>query len=302
MIKLVFFTKKGSPKVTPKLLLNLPKNLKTLDLNYCKSNRQHPFFQPLISSLDMKDDRPILQNLLSMKNLEVRYGEVGFCRPFIIALVNELFDIAEEYLKTGSSVNETVYDYNGTSVSLLEYSFQRGSPKMASFLIQHGIDVNWINSSGKSLLQQSMQLWRSDFHEILLQNGANPNVLLVPDRVSPLWSAVLAKNGELVALLLKHKADVNLGSPALEAGPLYLACKIGVFPIVEQLIAHGANPNQVSLQKETNKKVTPIYIAIIQGHKQIVDYLTPYSDLQLNLNLAKQNGDDKILNILKTLK
>ncbi|KIA75902.1 hypothetical protein HK57_00307 [Aspergillus ustus] len=79
------------------------------------------------------------------------------------------------------------------------------------YLLKHGANPDICNGEGQSPLHIVLQggYRRNEIVRILLENGANPN-LVDEDGNTPLGLA--AGNAELVRLLLKHGADIQMGS------------------------------------------------------------------------------------------
>jgi ankyrin repeat protein len=79
------------------------------------------------------------------------------------------------------------------------------------YLLKHGANPDICNGEGQSPLHVALQggYRRNETVRILLENGANPN-LVDEDGNTPLGLA--AGNAELVTLLLKHGADIQMGS------------------------------------------------------------------------------------------
>ncbi|MGB2579366.1 ankyrin repeat protein [Elusimicrobium simillimum] len=84
-------------------------------------------------------------------------------------------------LVTKSNVNDPITDKGLTALYIATYSNQ---PAIVEYLIQHGADVNFISPSGE---------------------------------FTPISTAALLKNLNMVKLLVLHGADVNLGAPIIAA-------------------------------------------------------------------------------------
>ena len=84
---------------------------------------------------------------------------------------------------------------------------------------------------------------------------------------TPLESAVIDRNLEIVRLLLKHKADPNKATSP-DKLPLGLAVKLKSVEMVRILLDHGADP----MLKVRDHAIQDY--AIFQGNQEIIDLIT----------------------------
>jgi ankyrin repeat protein len=95
--------------------------------------------------------------------------------------------------------------------------------------------------------------------EKLLSLGLNPNYLSVKSSGSPLTEAIVAGEFRMVALLLKHGADVNLGAEEGDS-PLAAAAWYGDVNVVAELLKRGAKT-----EVRDNEGYTPLLLAASHG-------------------------------------
>jgi len=111
--------------------------------------------------------------------------------------------------------------------------------------------------------------------QILLQNGANPNLVADGGRRTPLYAAVYENRLEVARLLIESGADANASD---ENGytALHRAANNGHKEIVELLIENGADVN-VSTQTRNiwgfNIGTTPLHKASEEGHIDVAKLL-----------------------------
>lgn len=90
---------------------------------------------------------------------------------------------------------------------------------------------------------------KKDQNNILKLLEADPDLVEAPigknKQETPLMKACFNGNGEIVELLLRHKADPNHVGIKGET-PLTYAVKRDHFEVVEKLLEFGANPTHVS--------------------------------------------------------
>ena len=131
--------------------------------------------------------------------------------------------------------------------------------------------------------------------EQALQSQADPDVRN-PDALisfqTPLSLAVSLGDAEIVALLLKYDADINLRVGFWhDISPLYVATARGNLPMVHQLLGAGAkiDPNRWTLVKEI--LATPWHL--LQG--KVIDLNRPPSLLEA----AQESGNDELFSLLE---
>jgi len=141
-------------------------------------------------------------------------------------------------------------------------------------------------------LSHAVDLAEPEIVEILLQQGADPELPSAVFNCRPLSNAILKGDAEMVALLLKYDADVNPEGGFLRGhSPLYLATSSGNLTIVKILLAAGAKiiPGRWSYFKE----ILASPWNLLTGH--VVDLGSPPS----LLDAAKKSGNDELYQLLK---
>ena len=98
----------------------------------------------------------------------------------------------------------------------------------------------------------------------LIENGADPNES-DDQGCTPLHHASRNGSKKIVKLLLKHGANVNAKLNTTFKTPLHEAVNHGHLNIVKILIWYGAD-----LSCKTRNQTTPIHIAAVKGHVEIV--------------------------------
>lgn len=82
------------------------------------------------------------------------------------------------------------------------------------------------------------------------------------------WGGFLMQQLEMVQLLVKNRAEVNVRNRA-GSTPLSEAARVGNEPVVNVLLQAGADPNGV----ESATSVTPLHLAAARGHAAIAEAL-----------------------------
>merc|ERR1712048_17534 len=107
---------------------------------------------------------------------------------------------------------------------------------------------------------------------------------------TPLYAACMYGNGEdnnksntILELLLQHKdCEVNRTNNFGET-PLFAACRHGRAWIVKSLLKYGAN---VEYQSDNDKTMTPLSIATLHEHEDIVKLLSQHKNDNAATNVA----------------
>jgi len=132
--------------------------------------------------------------------------------------------------------------------ALYEAILRNDRNKVESFL-EHGADPNEMCPCGTSPLEAAVsQVKNAEVAELLLSHGADVNARTPKNRYgttndwTPLFYAVYEKRSDLVALLLKYHAKVDV-TDIQGASPLYRAKERSSPEIVKQLKDAGATDN-----------------------------------------------------------
>ncbi|KAK3720476.1 hypothetical protein RRG08_058364 [Elysia crispata] len=205
-----------------------------------------------------------------------------------------------ELIRGGGDVDQFYDDVtNISSRSLLHVCCGRGHVQCLRTLIEHGAKLDVRDDWGQTPLMYSITIQFPEAAQVLLE--ANPDLIYCQDRFgkSPLHCAVAAGSDELVCLLLRFGADVNvrchegltplmyccMADPEgakvkvlqvlLEAGclvdltdyrgrrsALHIAVSSGNLAAVERLINFGADLDGIDKTLRT-----PLTLAIVAGVK-----------------------------------
>ena len=113
-------------------------------------------------------------------------------------------EVAVFLLDSGADFNMELADY-GCSTWL--HACRRANHQMMRLLLDRGADPNAVTASGESPFQTALS--HPEALRILLENGADPNQILDSTGETPLMTAALDLDVDLVKLLLEYGADVT---------------------------------------------------------------------------------------------
>lgn len=155
---------------------------------------------------------------------------------------------------------------------------------LIEYLDRPGFDVDSVDSDGDTALYWAACRQRVSTAQILLDRGANPNV--VGANGSPLRMAAGLGNFEIAGMLLDKGATID--SDLRMGTPLNMAIKQRQFNMAEYLLSRGANPNRAS----GNMDETPLMGAAMLGNPDLVRSLIRYG---ADVNQEDVDGDTPIV-------
>jgi hypothetical protein len=154
---------------------------------------------------------------------------------------HEALDQCKLLLKLGASVQGT---------ALIKPLFEDPSGELIKIMIDARADVNLMIPYGGTDFVSPLQFVTSRGREyrirskveLLLENGADPNLTKGTFQDPPLHNAVKLGYVDVVDLLMAHQADLNIRGPQ-GATPLHWAALRGDSETVEKLLDAGADPH-----------------------------------------------------------
>ena len=122
---------------------------------------------------------------------------------------------------------------------------------LRSFLKENAKLLNVRDSGGNTPLDiciSGANIRENKVYKILLENGANPNILTQGEviSVSPLYHACIRDNADIILIneLIKHGADVNIGcyeKGKISETPLMYVCFMGNIDLINLLLNYHAD-------------------------------------------------------------
>ncbi len=180
-------------------------------------------------------------------------------------------EVVRSLIERGADVNA---ECNGNFVGakrtpLLQVVSGNGSLEIARALLEHGADVNYQDACGVSGLCMALHHPSTDFAQLLLDHGANPNTSAGIRRGSVLHEASFDGRVAFVTLLLDYGANVNILNN-LGWTPLHYTAIHGDSKpeVMQVLLDHGADVNA-----QTGNYLTALHLAAATGYPQVVEVL-----------------------------
>lgn len=173
-------------------------------------------------------------NLLLEKGAtaNVKCGSGIWKTPLYIAIEKGCLEIAKVLLVNNADTNFQESSHGWTA---LQFAAMHNKLDEVKLLLEHNTDPNFIGWSGKAPLHSAVAEKHVEIVQILLQNGADPNIESHGDYLRPLHYAAEADHLEILNLLLENGADPNL-KDSRGLTPLDIAKKFNHLEIEQLLI------------------------------------------------------------------
>ena len=199
------------------------------------------------------------------------------------------FDVLRCLLENGADINASTAD----NCTPLMIAIENGNINAATFLIEHGANVDLKDDRGDTALHYAMSRYilydcnaSLEVFSCLIEHGADVNGRNSSkgpsNSCTPLMVASRNSRVDLMTLLIKHGADVNLQDEEGETALHVAVCgSDDSCEVFRCLIENGANINAVS-----NDGRTSLMNAI--GNISVVTFLTEHG---ANIDLQDKNGN-----------
>ena len=183
-----------------------------------------------------------------------------------LALAAVLFSIPADQAR--AHVDDTS-DYHAEESPLHDAVVDRDLVFVKHFVTDHGIDVNMTNSVGYTPLHLVARTGHVTVAVILIDAGANVNVIEPGLDSTPLYLATRNNHPSIVSLFIQARASLDLQINYIGYTALHLAAEEGYFSVASMLIAAGADLDV----REFVYSNTPLHTAIRYNHFSIASTL-----------------------------
>jgi ankyrin repeat protein len=170
-------------------------------------------------------------------------------------------------IRAGAHINAR----NHYGVTPLALAAQQGSAPVLNLLLEAGVNPNdpmHVVNSGETPLMHAARSSKVDAVEALVRAGANVNAKETWNGQTALMWAAAEGDSAMVSALLKMSADLRARSNG-GTTPFMFAVRKGDKRTVQAMLAAGADVNE----KRPGDLATPLLVAIINGHEDLVDLL-----------------------------
>lgn len=199
------------------------------------------------SSVVYKDGVAFSVSEVSMTSAETNAGEVMM--KLHQACRDGNLDLVKDELDTGAPIGDQEI-FNGVPMLPLFISFLHDHRHIMIYLLEHGADPNAVDMTTRScLLHWACQRGCIDIVEMLIKYKADINMRSHEDN-TPLCEASRNGHSNVVELLLDRNAIIDFEG-GLKYTPLHYAASAGHSEIVKILLQRGANPMKKTLTNET---------------------------------------------------
>lgn len=217
----------------------------------------------------------------SSDSLEVSGPGVPMHTKIELFLVIGLIIIISTILLVNNGVltRRTVVQY----ADQLRQAVLRGEvERVRQFFVTGSYDADSINEAGRTLLMDAVTAGHKHIVELLLQNLANPSVVLKDTGDSALLMAIRSHRVDIARVLLENGADVNtVGSSGDNV--LMAAIRGGLSELVRLILPKTANLNQ-----KDDKGNTALMLASEKGDLAVVMELL---NMDVSLIPTNQRGE-----------
>ena len=209
-----------------------------------------------------RGDKPAVLSLLKKKtDVNAPQGDGATALHWATYLGD--VDTATLLIRAGAKVNAP----NGYGVTPLVLAAEAGNATLVQQLLKAGADPNGIVRAGEAPLMLAARTGNVDAVNLLLEGGAKIDTKETWNGQDALMWAAAAGHGPVVQALIAKGADIRAQSN-IGTTPLQYAVRKGSLDAVRVLLAAGADVNM-----RRPDGATPLLIAIINGHEDLVDLL-----------------------------
>ncbi|KAL6602306.1 ankyrin [Neocallimastix sp. 'constans'] len=250
-------------------------------------------FDPLTCSIECNSDNEITKFLINQYenvNYEFKKNKI----PLFISLENRNFYITDILLRRGANINYC--NCNKENVLFYLYKNKKLNKKILRYLINNGIDINYKNKKGHSILNYIIDDGNAEFFKIIIEQYSFNNKFIIECLTASKFKKVLSSQ-DLYQWINKDKHQLKISENMIKQAVhhwnidimcdiilhnfnysfLYLYNKYSILPkvtkynrvkIVKYLVNNGAYINRKDQDGNTS-----LLIASKEGFDEIVKFL-----------------------------
>ncbi len=222
------------------------------------------------------DTLSTLVKLLDVSGDHTQLKQEQFDLCLISSIRNKNVNLLQRLLECGADPSKREPE---TNLSSLRFAVHRDEAAMVECLLKFGVEVDVLGHDGSTALHKASAQGLARIVKLLIDFGANPNILDGKNGRSPLYLACFHDRLDVVKVLLERRADPNF---AEDVPPLHVSAGYNRSGIAECLLEHKANMESLS-----SVGWTPLLHAIFCGHLSMVEMLIKRG---ANMDFKTQNG------------
>ena len=142
----------------------------------------------------------------------------------------------DEFLKTGLDINARGKE--GMTPLLL--TLLRQNKSGFKHLLENGANPNLLVDTGESVIMYATRAEDAEWLQLALKHGGNPNLTGARNKEPPLHDSIIFRRKENMRLLITAGADLNLQDGVGDT-PLITAASLNAYDIVYELLEIGAD-------------------------------------------------------------
>jgi ankyrin repeat protein len=191
-------------------------------------------------------------------------------RPLAMAASRGHLGVVTLLFQRGANVDAA----NLTGKTALHRAASKGQEGVVTFLLRQGAQANSRNDVGKTPLILASVKGSVGVVRVLLQHVGGEALQETDDKGRTALHWVAYRGHEAVATLLLDQGAKATSRGASGETPFMLACQEGHLAVVGLFLRHvGANIGGQALHHTDDKGTTPLHLAALRGHAELVAFL-----------------------------
>lgn len=193
--------------------------------------------------------------LLEKNERFIGYRDKNNLTPLHLAVIYNFYNISKLLIEEGADVNALELVYGNTS---LHFACINGNKKIVKLLLDKGSNLGIKNFKGETPILSAIFAGRKEIAYFFLKNGVASDIFI---------ECGLDRLTQVIELLKREPDSIN---SRMKNGftPLHVAAFLGKKRIVKFLISKN-----VDINSEDEGKMIPLYYAVSNGYKDVVDIL-----------------------------
>lgn len=160
-----------------------------------------------------------------------------------VAGLQRLVTAGLELNRLHSVPNSAMVDGSPHRIALIHWAVAEGNRKAVQALLEAGADPDVTEASGRTPLLYATQMEDEELFRLLVERGADPNLVIPFARKTALSVALSARRFDRAEWLLAHGAKIEAVLDDVNTTPLLRHAYLDEWPAVRWLLEHDADFN-----------------------------------------------------------